>query len=109
MVVMSCACLNSSCGNILALTKLSTPFIHADDCNQVKSDTRMCSEEGQVCIVQTQTIVQSNAGLVLICRGGLWGTVATEVLTVPWSNKNAQVACRQAGFSGALNSMYPLT
>ncbi len=85
-------------------------FPRTDDCNQVTSSTRVCSDEGQVCIVQVSTISLSNTGRVHICRGGQWGLVATENFTVPWSSKNAQVACRQAGFrGGALNSMYPLT
>ena len=35
--------------------------------------------------------------------GGVWGTIAADSSDTPWSEKNAQVACIQAGFSGVLN------
>ena len=34
---------------------------------------------------------------------GVWGTIAADFVTTPWSEKNAQVACIQADFSGVLN------
>ena len=38
--------------------------------------------------------------------GGVWGTIAADSVTTPWSEKNAQVACIQLGFSGALNAVF---
>ena len=35
--------------------------------------------------------------------GGVWGTIAADSVNTPWSDKNAQVACIQAGFNGVLN------
>jgi len=53
---------------------------------------------------------QNNAGIVRICRGGEWGTICAD-FQEPWSEKNAQVACRSAlgGFSGALNPILHTT
>ena len=65
--------------------------------------------EGQVCLVQTTTVTAFNTGRIEVCRNGTWGTFATDTIATPWSEKNAQVACRQAGFSGAINSIVPIT
>ena len=35
--------------------------------------------------------------------GGVWGTIAADSVATPWSEKNVQVACIEAGFSGVLN------
>ncbi len=67
----------------------------------------MCSE-GAVRIVGTPSFGAGGAGgagRVEVCRSGVWGTVATQSGSL-WSEKNAQVACRQAGFSGVLNSVF---
>ena len=61
--------------------------------------------EGSVRLVQTRSITLSNAGLVEVCLNGVWGTVCADSLTTPWSEKNAQVLCKQLGYSGALNSI----
>ena len=45
------------------------------------------------------------AGRVEICRDGEWGTICAEADDNSWSEKNAQVACRSLGYSGALNSI----
>lgn len=39
-----------------------------------------------------------------VCHSLVWGTIATDGSL--WSEKNAQVACRGAGYSGALNSVF---
>ena len=57
-----------------------------------------------MCLVQTTTVTAFNTGRIEVCRNGTWGTFATNTIATPWSEKNAQVACRQAGFSGAINS-----
>ena len=60
--------------------------------------------EGDVQIYQTASFGSiDNAGRVEVCMGGVWGTIATDSIATPWSEKNAQVACIQAGFSGVLN------
>ena len=60
--------------------------------------------EGDVHVYQTASFGSiDNAGRVEICMGGVWGTIAADDITTPWSEKNAQVACIQAGFSGVLN------
>ncbi len=45
------------------------------------------------------------AGIVEICRNDQWGTIRETTDTQYWGLKNAQVVCRQLGFSGALNSI----
>ena len=40
-----------------------------------------------------------------MCLNGAWGTICADGLDTPWSEKNAQVACRALGYSGALNSI----
>ena len=61
-----------------------------------------CGRDGTLRLVQTRSITLGNAGRVEICVGGVWGTVHADS-TSPWSEKSAQVACIQAGFSGVLN------
>ena len=66
--------------------------------------SRSCSLEGDVQIYQTTSFGSvDNAGRVEVCIGRLWGTVAADSISTPWSEKNAQVACIQAGYSGVLN------
>ena len=71
-----------------------------------QTQTSSC-QEGSVRLVETASISNTlnNAGLVQVCRNGVWGTVCADSLTTPWSEKNAQVVCKQRGFSGALNSI----
>ena len=64
-----------------------------------------CSLEGQLRLRQTASIDLINAGRVDICMDGVWGTIAANSPFTPWSEKNAQVACIELGFSGALNSI----
>ena len=45
------------------------------------------------------------AGRVDICHNRLWGTICVGAEDNAWSEKNAQVACRSLGYSGALNSI----
>lgn len=47
----------------------------------------------------------SNSGRVELCRSGVWGAVCVDGDTAAWGEKNAQVVCRELGFSGALNSI----
>ena len=66
--------------------------------------------EGQLRLTQTTSVNLRNAGRVEICIGGfMWGTIAADSVTIPWSEKNAQVACIELGFSGALNSILQRT
>ena len=60
---------------------------------------------GQIRLVQSSSITLSNAGRVDICLEGVWGTIAAESPSTPWSEKNTQVACIQLGYSGALNAI----
>ena len=48
-------------------------------------------------------------GRVEYCRGGVWGAICLNSTELPWSEKNAQVVCKQLEFSGALNSVLPNT
>ena len=79
----------------------------------ITAETCSPQEEGRVTLVGVQTNTSTadvNAGIVRICRGGVWGTICADLLE-PWSEKNAQVACRSAlgEFSGALNPILHTT
>ena len=83
--------------------------IDASYCDTVKHAGQGCSSDGQLRLYQTASVNRSNAGRVEICLGGVWGTVAVDSVATPWSEKNAQVACIQLGFTGALNGILPNT
>ena len=68
-----------------------------------------CSNDGQLRLTQTASVDLPNAGRVEICAAGSWGTIAASSIISPWSEKNAQVACVELGFSGALNSIFQHT
>ena len=68
-----------------------------------------CSTEGQIRLSQTASVNLTNSGRVEICMGGVWGTIAADSVATPWSEKNAQVACKELGFSGGLNSVFQRT
>ena len=68
-----------------------------------------CSQSGQIQLTQSGSINLPNAGRVEICMGGVWSTIAADSIVTPWSEKNAQVACIQLGFSGALNAIFQRT
>ena len=65
---------------------------------------RSCFPEGDVQILsQTSSFAGvTNAGRVEICMNRVWGTIAADSIDTPWSEKNAQVACIQAGFMGGV-------
>ena len=68
------------------------------------AQTSSCQEDS-VRLVGTLFMTLPNAGRVEVCRSGVWGTVCADSPITPWSEKNAQVVCRQLGYSGALNSI----
>ncbi len=45
------------------------------------------------------------AGRVEVCHDSEWGTICGDASSQYWEFKNAQVVCRQLGYSGALNSI----
>lgn len=59
-----------------------------------------CSQNGAVRLF-------GPGGRVEYCSAGVWGAICLNSTTSPWSEKNAQVVCKQLGFSGALNSVLP--
>ena len=69
--------------------------------------TDQCSD-GELRLTETSSIEgdAGNAGRLEVCLNSQWGTIAADSFTTPWSEKNAQVACQQLGFSGALNSIF---
>ena len=71
-----------------------------------------CTSTGQLRLFESSSFSGtnlSNAGRVEICMNGMWGTIAADSVATPWSEKNAQVACIQLGFSGALNAIFQRT
>ncbi len=52
-----------------------------------------------------ETVNELSVGRLEVCRGSRWDTVSTGSYSGYWSQKNAQVACGQLGFDGALNSI----
>ena len=68
---------------------------------QIPDSIQPCQQDGSVRI--------ESPGRVEYCRSGHWGAVCLDSATSPWSKKNAQVVCKQLGFSGALNSVLPNT
>ena len=62
----------------------------------------VCFVEGSLRLVGWEAL---GAGRIEVCQGGLWGTICADSVKTPWSEKNAQVACRTLGYSGALNSI----
>ena len=65
-----------------------------------------CSQSGRIQLTQSGSINLPNAGRVEICMGGVWGTIAADSIATPWSEKNAQVACIELGFSAALSGIF---
>ena len=61
-----------------------------------------CDEPGDV---RLEEFIGSYVGRVEVCLNGVWGTICPDSEGMPWSLKNAQVVCRQLGYSGALNSI----
>ena len=73
-------------------------------CQYRPGPTLLSEINGDVQIYQIESFSSvDNAGRVEICMSGVWGTIAADSLATPWSEKNAQVACIKAGFSGVLN------
>ena len=71
-----------------------------------------CNQSGQLRLFESATFSGtnlSNAGRVEICMGGVWGTIAADSIAAPWSEKNAQVACIQLGFTGVINAVFQRT
>ena len=62
----------------------------------------MCTTDGSLRLVGWSL---NGAGRIEICANGVWGTICADSQDTPWSEKNAQVACRALGYSGALNSI----
>lgn len=62
-----------------------------------------CTVDGQLRFERFS--ISTTAGRVEICRNSVWGSICVDNNQVAWSEKNAQVACRELGFSGALNSL----
>ena len=75
----------------------------------VATSGETCSVTGDIRLVQSNSINLTNAGRVEICMGGVWGTIAADAVGTPWSEKNAQVACIQRSYDGALNSIFQRT
>ena len=59
-------------------------------------------------LVRLSEDLEDFAGIVRVCSGGEWGTVCADGFT-PWSEKNSEVACRTAGFAGAVNPILQST
>jgi hypothetical protein len=58
-------------------------------------------------VCESGAVQLAGLGRVEYCRAGRWGAICLDSSTAPWSEKNAQVVCKQLGRSGALNSVLP--
>lgn len=58
-------------------------------------------------VCESGAVQLGSLGRVEYCRAGQWGGICLDSATTPWSEKNAQVVCKQLGYSGALNSVLP--
>ena len=79
---------------------------------QSSAPTGVCTDGSVrlICLssVNSNSRIDDNAGRLEVCRGNVWGTVHLISASSFWSEKNNQVACRQLGFEGALNSIPPI-
>ena len=67
-------------------------------------------QENEVRLVQTPSINLLHAGRVEICINEIWSPICNNPLNGAfWGVKNAQVVCKQLGYSGTLNSINGLT
>lgn len=74
-------------------TQLSDPLARAESCN----------DEGSLRLVGW---LEADAGRLEVCRNGVWGTICVNESLDLWPHKNAEVACRDLGYAGALNSLF---
>lgn len=58
-------------------------------------------------VCENGAVQLADLGRVEYCRAGRWGAICLDSDTEPWSEKNAQVVCKELGNSGALNSVLP--
>lgn len=58
-------------------------------------------------VCESGAVQLGSLGRVEYCSAGQWGSICLDSATTPWSEKNAQVVCKQLGYSGALNSVLP--
>ena len=65
------------------------------------------SPPGLDAVCESGDVQLAALGRVEYCRAGRWGGICLDSSTKPWSEKNAQVICKQLQFSGALNSVLP--
>ena len=62
-----------------------------------------CDGEGSLRLVGWP---EADAGRLEVCHNRVWGTVCVNESLDLWQHKNAEVACRDLGYSGALNSLF---
>ncbi len=76
----------------------------------VHTEPEACFSEGWVRLSPIASISSpdGNVGRVEVCWRDTWGTIVLEGDRFFWLEKNVQVACRQLGFSGGLNSIPPI-
>ena len=73
----------------------------------VTQDTCTTAEQNNVRLVPSASLnlQEVHTGRVEICDNNLWSPICHNPVTNFWPDKNAQVVCKQLGFSGTLNSI----
>ncbi|CAI8038225.1 Lysyl oxidase homolog 3A [Geodia barretti] len=62
-----------------------------------------CDGEGSLRLVGW---LEADAGRLEVCHNREWGTICVNQSLDLWPHKNAEVACRDIGYAGALNSLF---
>ena len=71
--------------------------------SQHAASAEVCDDEGSLRLVGW---MEADAGRIEVCHNREWGTICVNESLDLWPHKNAEVACRDIGYAGALNSLF---